>query len=143
MDLEKLKELREKTHLLLADSEMAEINGKETYNLFNELRKLGFYRIYNTYYKDEYQCHQLYAVGFLNSETGYEWLIDMADDDIENKNITEIKFNVYIVLQDDSKYDRKDKKLFTGTIKEILDYTKHIEKVGYEQGKKHKSIYLK
>ena len=151
MNLKELKELRDKTHLMLGSSEMIEIDTNEPNIYFNKLRELGFYRVYETYFKDEDDCREIYCTGFLNSETGYEFLIALTDDsyaglddDInENTDISNLQFDIYVVLKGDSQYDRLEEKIFTGTPQEALEYTKNFEQNGYDKAKIHKPFYSK
>lgn len=143
MKLDELRRLKEETNLILSSSEDDELNGNVYDEDFNKLRDMGFYRIYNTFYKDNYDCTQFYAIGFLNSETGYEYLISMNDEDEECEDLFKLKFDLYIVLYNDSKWTRRDKYLFTGTLQEILDYSKQLDAKGYKEGKIHKSVYSK
>lgn len=99
------------------------------YKLLNEN---GFFKVYETYYKDEYDCYQFYCTGFINSEIGYNWLIAISNNQDTDIDVNKTLFDLYIVTKGNSKWNRKDKKLFTGTLKQVLEYSKHIDKIGYK-----------
>lgn len=141
MKLEELKELKDSTNLVLSTSEEIELKGERN-ETFEKLRDLGFYRIYNTYYKDAYDCYQFYAIGFINSETGYEFLLSLNEDDDECEDIFKMKFDLYLVLDGDNKWERKEKHIYTGTLSEVLNFSRLADKIGYENGKVHKPTYL-
>lgn len=130
MDLKELKQLSDQEKIRLSTSEEYEINGKVD-EFYEYMRSIGFYRVFETYYKDEYECTQLYCTGFLNSENGYEWLIGICDGD-EDLDDDVAKFNLYLELKDSTKWERKQKYMFTGTLKEILKYSQECDKKDYK-----------
>ena len=107
--------------------------------IYNELRKLGYFRVFDTFYKDEYDCRQFYCTGFLTKPKGYEWLLVIADDNTVDDNdddfIEKAKFDVYIDLKDSSVWERKDRKMFSGTLKEILDYCRKKDETEIKDGR--------
>lgn len=126
-----LQELKEKG-INLTMSEELELEGKQTEEWYSELRVKGFYRVFETFYKDEHQCTDFYATGFINSENGYEWLISESDEYDYKSEDDEIIYDAYLVLKGNSKWDRKERKMFTGTIEDILELTKDADKKDYE-----------
>lgn len=127
MELLKLKESLEKRGLRLTDSEMTELNGERN-EWYEELRAKGYYRVYETYYKDEYDCHQFYATGFMNSEEGHLYLIAGNE---ENEDLVDL----YLVLNGDTQRNRKQRLIATGTEEEILEISKQKDKVNYKSAK--------
>ena len=132
MDLQEVKELSEKEKFYFTTSEEEELRYGE--NEFHKyLREIGFYRVYATYYKDpSTQCFYFYCTGFINSEDGYNWLISTADESDNEEDYSKMKYDLYVVTIGNHKYDRKDKKVFTGTAKEVLEYSKKKDKEGYK-----------
>lgn len=126
-----LQELKEKG-INLTMSEELELEGKQTEEWYSELRVKGFYRVFETFYKDEHQCTDFYATGFINSENGYEWLISESDEYDYKSEDDEIIYDAYLVLKGNSKWDRRERKMFTGTIEDILELTKDADKKDYE-----------
>ena len=110
----------------LASSEESELYNNKPNGFYEALRELGFYRVFETYYKDEYQCHQFYCTGFLNAQNGYEWLLSVNEDyELEDdlSNLKDIKFDLFIELKGSDKWERKDKHMLTANIEEILAYS--------------------
>lgn len=129
MKLLDLVKLSEKEGFQLMGSEDEELEkGENPY--YKKLREIGFYRVYETYYKDEYSCLQFYCTGFTNSEIGYRWLLSAVDEDDEN--LETALYDLYIVTKGNNSWERKDKKVFTGTLKQILEYSKNKDKSGYK-----------
>lgn len=126
-----LQELKEKG-INLTMSEELELEGKQTEEWYSELRVKGFYRIFETFYKDEHQCTDFYATGFINSENGYEWLISESDEYDYKSEDDEIIYDAYLVLKGNSKWDRRERKMFTGTVEDILELTKNADKKDYK-----------
>ena len=124
----KLEYLKSKVQML-TDSERRELETKEDL-LYRKLRDLGFYRVFDTYYKDEYDCYQFYAIGFINSPEGYNWLLSFQDRDYyrpNNYRLESTLFNLYLVTKDNTKGNRKEQLVFTGTLHEILAYSKYAD----------------
>lgn len=126
-----LQELKEKG-INLTMSEELELEGKQTEEWYSELRVKGFYRVFETFYKDEHQCTDFYATGFINSENGYEWLISESDEYDYKSEDDEIIYDAYLVLKGNSKWDRRERKMFTGTLENILELTKEADNKDYE-----------
>lgn len=126
-----LQELKEKG-INLTMSEELELEGKQTEEWYSELRVKGFYRVFETFYKDNHQCTDFYATGFINSENGYEWLISESDEYDYKSEDDEIIYDAYLVLKGNSKWDRRERKMFTGTLEDILELTKEADNKDYE-----------
>lgn len=125
MKIKEFVNYAKENNIRLTTSEELEL--KEINEYYEDLRKLGFYRVFETYYIDEYQCHQFYGTAFINSENGYEYLLS-TDDDIDSDGLDKVQYELYVVLNESSKWDRKEKLLLKGTLKEILEYTKELDK---------------
>ena len=136
MKLVDLKKLCDDSNIRLGSSEELElINGENEF--YHYLRNIGYYRVFETYYKDPmYQTFEFYCTGFINSETGYNFLLSVSEDyfDLDFDNM---KADLYIVIKGNSKYLRKDKRLFTGTFKEILEYSKNLDKENLDYAIRH------
>ena len=78
MKIKEFVNYAKENNIRLTTSEELEL--KEINEYYEDLRKLGFYRVFETYYIDEYQCHQFYCIGFLNAQNGYEWLLSVNED---------------------------------------------------------------
>lgn len=127
----KLEEIKEKG-LRLTTSEEIELNGERN-EFYEELRHRGFYRVFETYYKDEYQCRQFYCTGFNNSEDGYEWLIAINEDsDCDEDDLDNAIFDLYLVTKDSSVWERKERKMATGTVDELLKISQEKDKNEYK-----------
>ena len=124
-----LQELKEKG-IRLSASEEEELNGKQD-EWYSELRVKGFYRVFDTFFKDYRQCTEFYATGFINAEDGYEWLISLNEDSYESEDDEDI-YDVYLVLKTSTKWERKERKMFTGTAEEVLEFTKRADKKDYK-----------
>ena len=130
MKLSEVFELSKKEGFQLMKSEEEELE-KGQFKFFKELRDRGFYRVYKTYYIDYYGHTQFYRIEFINSQTGYRWLLE-DDDDYNDDPYTTTYYDLYIVTKGDSIIDRKDRKVFTGTLQQILEYSKRKDKSGYK-----------
>ena len=130
MKLIELKKLADLNKIRLSSSEESELDGNID-EFYEYMRDIGFYRVFETYYKDEYECTQVYCTGFLNAESGYEWLIGICDGD-EDKDNDVARFKLYLELKDSTKWIRKQKYMFTGTLKEILKFSKECDKKEYK-----------
>lgn len=127
----KLEELKE-TGVRLTTSEEIELGGERN-EFYEDLRKNGFYRVFETYFKDEYQCRQFYCTGFLNSENGYEWLLAINEDsEYDEEDLDKAIFDLYLVTKTSSVWNRTEKKMATGTIKEILKISQEKDKNDYK-----------
>lgn len=126
-----LQELKEKG-INLTMSEKLELEGKQTNEWYSELRVKGFYRVFETFFKDIYQCTDFYATGFINSEDGYEWLISESDESDCESEDDEIVYDAYLVLKGNNKWERKERKMFTGTAEDILELTREADKKDYK-----------
>lgn len=127
----KLEELKE-SNLRLTASEEMELDGERN-EFYEELRSRGFYRVFETYYKDEYQCRQFYCTGFHNSEEGYEWLLAINEDsDCDEDDLDTAIFDLYLVTKDSSVWERKERKMATGTVNELLKISQEKDKNNYK-----------
>lgn len=130
MKLEELRKLAEEDKIILGSSEETELMEGED-DFYGELRKLGYYRVFETYYKDEHQCTQFYCTGFINSQDGHKWLIAECEGQ-EDEPIETCQFDLYIELKDSTKWERKEQKVFTGTLTQILEFSQEKENHTYE-----------
>lgn len=126
-----LQELKE-NGINLTMSEELELEGKQSEEWYSELRVKGFYRVFDTFYKDEYQCTNFYATGFINSEDGYEWLISESDEYNYESEDDDVIYDAYLVLKGNNKWERKERKMFTGTAEDILELTRKADKKNYK-----------
>ena len=143
MKLQELKTYSEKNNIRLSSSEETELLNKDNENdFYNYLRDLGYYRVFETYFKDPYyQTLDFYCTGFLNSEDGYNWLICVSsENEYDEKDFDKMIFDLYIVTKNNTRYERKDKKVMTGTANELLEYSKKKDKEGYKIAYRHNEI---
>jgi hypothetical protein len=130
MKLEELRKLVEENKIIPGSSEETELLTGED-DFYSVLRDLGYYRVFETYYKDAYQCTQFYGTGFINKENGHRWLLDECPDQ-EDEPVETCQFDLYIELKDSTKWERKELKVFTGTLKQILEFSQEKENHTYE-----------
>lgn len=131
MKLEELKKLEEKG-LRLADSEERELAGERN-EFYEELRERGYYRVFETFYKDEYQCRQFYCTGFCNSEDGYNWLLAINENcDCDEDDLDNAIFDLFIITKESSMWERKERLMATGTVDELLKISQEKDKNNYK-----------
>lgn len=111
----------------LTPSEKEELDGKVN-ELYEKFRELGVYRIYDTYYTTKPGYTDFYCTGFINDEIGYEYLLGTDDISVSADNLENVILELYVQLDMPEQKHRSEKHLMSGTIEEVLAYSKKFDK---------------